>query len=305
MNTSSNDLEEILILATEEERKVLTQIVAPDCRGVMAADRLRRTICEIGGHSVMNWVRSGGVGYLEILSDVVGLLKVPGLPKYLALDSEGYSLMRMDSPQLIRTYKLDPLRCMKEISGYTEKAEKAVLAKIMADAYAGMSPADKAKFDAAVQDVAARFGHSSSVKGLTGAAGAMMLAQMGGFATYTLMSTVLSMLSLGTLKFAGYMAASSLLGVAIGPVGWVALGGVAAYKLGKPKDSEILMTVFHITLIRQRVLYEQLQYELEVIREAELEALEVKRLQVAKRAAKRIADLEEINSKPYVPYKFR
>ena len=74
-----------------------------------------------------------------------------------------------------------------------------------------MTPDQKKIFDTRVQEVANQFGVSST-KGLAGGAGLLVLGNLGGFAAYTLMTSVLSTLSFGALGFGAYTAASSLLG---------------------------------------------------------------------------------------------
>ena len=51
-----------------------------------------------------------------------------------------------------------------------------------------------------------------------------LVAKMGGFGSYMLMSSILHAISFGTLSFGAYTAASSILHILIGPVGWAALG---------------------------------------------------------------------------------
>lgn len=81
----------------------------------------------------------------------------------------------------------------------------------------------------------------------------MVAGNLGGFATYTLVSSVLSTLSLGTLGFGAYTAASSAVSVILGPVGWVALGTAGVYALGKPELKKTIPLVAMIGMVRQRV----------------------------------------------------
>ena len=81
----------------------------------------------------------------------------------------------------------------------------------------------------------------------------MVVGNLGGFATYTLMSSVLSTISLGTLGFGAYTAVSSALSVILGPVGWVALGTAGVYALGKPELKKTIPLVAMIGMVRQRI----------------------------------------------------
>ena len=59
------------------------------------------------------------------------------------------------------------------------------------------------------------------------------MGKLGGFATNTLMSTVMSAVSMGTLGFGAYTAASSILSVVMGPVGIVGSGAEALYQVAR------------------------------------------------------------------------
>ncbi len=76
---------------------------------------------------------------------------------------------------------------------------------------------------------------------------------MGGFATYTLMSTILSAASFGTLSFGAYTLASSALSLVLGPVGWVVLGALAVKKLGSPDKAKVIRLAATCALISERL----------------------------------------------------
>ena len=97
---------------------------------------------------------------------------------------------------------------------------------------------------------------TGSLGGITGTAGLMALANLGEFATYTFFTSAMNTLSLGTLSFGAYTAATSFLSIVIGPVGWASLGLWTIFKLGKPDASTLVLIVATIGLIRQRVLHE-------------------------------------------------
>jgi hypothetical protein len=84
----------------------------------------------------------------------------------------------------------------------------------------------------------------------------LALGNLGGFATYTVMSTVLSAVSLGTLSFGTYALASSVLSVLLGPVGWLALGAYAAQKLGSPDEVRVVRLAATCSLISERLMQE-------------------------------------------------
>lgn len=100
---------------------------------------------------------------------------------------------------------------------------------------------------------------ASSMGAITGTAGLMALANLGGFATYTFLTSMMSTLSFGTLGFGAYTAATSFLSVVIGPVGWAGLGLWAIFSLGKPDESKVVLIVATLGMIRQRILFESNQ----------------------------------------------
>ncbi len=111
------------------------------------------------------------------------------------------------------------------------------------------------EFDNSINQVVNEFGDNSH-SGLVGTAGLMAIANLGGFATYTLLTSFMSAVSFGSLGFGAYTAATSLLSIAIGPVGWIALGSYAVFSLGKPSMSKLMPIVATVGAIRQRIKYE-------------------------------------------------
>jgi len=111
-------------------------------------------------------------------------------------------------------------------------------------------------FDNTINEVIKEF-NSDNFGKLTGTAGIMVLANLGGFATYTFLTSMMSAISMGTLGFGAYTAATSLLSIMIGPVGWAGLGLFTIFSLGKPQMSTLISLVAIIGAIRQRIKYEK------------------------------------------------
>ena len=109
-------------------------------------------------------------------------------------------------------------------------------------------------FNNTINEVAKKFDHNG-LGTLTGTAGIMVLANLGGFATYTFLTSMMSVISMGTFGFGAYTAATSLLSIMIGPVGWAGLGIFAVFSLGKPNMSKLMLIVATIGAIRQRIKY--------------------------------------------------
>ncbi len=138
--------------------------------------------------------------------------------------------------------------------------EDDVLRRTLKLSYENMSKEERAEFDEKVKDIASQQGISS--QNIIGAAGLMTVANLGGFSTYMLMSSFLSVVSFGTLGFGAYTAASSLLSTIIGPVGWTALGIYAIYKWTRPDFKKLIPAVITVAMISKRLEYEKHQKRL-------------------------------------------
>jgi uncharacterized protein YaaW (UPF0174 family) len=254
---SNSILLDLLESSTPHERMALTQVVDPIATRPLEVIPLKEAVCEAGGHGVINWIRGQGTGYIDILDDVAQALEVKGIPSYRSTPVlNGLTIDRLEEMVLVKSAvkekKVTIDQCIEYSRRYALDTENKVLIKLLEKAYEGFNPQQRREFDAKVAEVARKFG-SSSGSGLAGTAGLMVIGNLGGFATYTLMSTVLSTVTFGALGFGAYTAASSLLSVVLGPVGWIAMGGAAIHALGKPELKKTIPIVANVAMIRQRV----------------------------------------------------
>lgn len=237
---------ELLRRASHEELDGLRKTLGVS-EPLRTPEELQVAICECGGHSVANWLRVGGTAYIDMVDDVVQLLKIPGLPEYTG------HLDRIDDIFFIKSRGADAAKCAREGHDYTCLAERKIVLELVGASYDGLSPEKKREFDEQVREVAAK--HGKDLRGVAGAAGVMAVGELGGFATFTMASSVLKVVSLGLLPFGAYTAVSSILGVVLGPVGWTAMGLTAIYRFGKPNMQKVVSLVAQIGAIRQRVVY--------------------------------------------------
>ena len=254
-------LRDLLTQATVEERLSLTNILDKNQKKAFSSIRLQKEISKEGGHGVVNLFRGQGTGYLDIVDDVADELKIKNLPSY-SVQIKYYD----EIENLKYTYEIAKEKGIK----YAKRAEEQVIIKLLELIYEKLDDKGKKNFDQQVNKVAEKFGSNSTV-GIGGVAGLSILANMGGFATYTFLTTSLSTLSMGTLGFGAYTASTSLLSVLIGPVGWAGLGVFAAFSLGKPGYEKLLPIVATIGSIRQRIEYED-SNRLETKKETSLHA---------------------------------
>lgn len=141
----------------------------------------------------------------------------------------------------------------RALEDYIVATESAILGKVAADIYTKMTPEQQAEVNRKFEAVARSLPDRDLRK--AGTAGALLvMGNLGGFATYTLMSTVMSAVSMGTLGFGAYTAASSVLSVVLGPVGIVGVGAVALYQVASPDARKSLQAIATIAMVRQRKL---------------------------------------------------
>lgn len=249
---STRILEACLNLATNEERLALTQIFQEKASKPLPNATLLDQILREGGHGISNLVRGRGVAYAELLCDACDTLKVENAPSIWKTVHEGRSLNAVDQ-NISKDAEILPEQLrFRLINDKLQEFENRLLAQLLKNIYEGLSEADKARFDAALAKVTADLA-DNSLKGLSTTAAIIALGNMGGFATYMLMSTVLSTLTFGALSFGAYTLASSMLSVLLGPIGWTALGLAAIYTLGSPNEKKVVRLAATCAMISQRV----------------------------------------------------
>ncbi len=246
---SNGVLRDLLSKVTPEERLDLTKIISPESKKPYDHLKLQREICRTGGHSVINFFRGQGTSYLDMVDDVVDKLKIDGLPSY---HEEKSPIYKFDD---ISSLAYPESKCIQLGVDYAEKAEEKIILKILEISYKNMSPDERKNFDKQINEVAEKFGSSSAGK-LAGASGLVVLGKLGGFATYTFLTTTMSAISFGTFGFGAYVTATTWLSYFLGPPGWIAIGTYGAYKLGQPNMEKVIKIVVGVGTIRQRLKYE-------------------------------------------------
>lgn len=246
MFISNAMLRELIEKATYEEKLSLTKILDKHQTKPFSPKKLQEEICWEGGHGFVNAYRGQGTGYLDIVDEVADELKIKNIPSYSS------EVKYYDEIESLK-YTEDEAKNLG--IGYAEKVEEKIILKVLEITYKEMSEQDKLSFDAQVNKIAKEFDSNITEK-LTGTAGLMVLGNLGGFATYTFLTTAMSTITMGTLGFGAYTAATTLLSIVLGPVGWTSLGAAVILALGKPDYQKLIPIVATIGAIRQRIKYE-------------------------------------------------
>jgi len=248
-------LRAVLDDATQEEVLTLTRLIQPDATRPMAFEALIKGIGLASGNSVANFVRAGeGVSYSQLLYDAANSLEVKDLHRYWR-HSTHYGTYRI--AQLDRINRDSPIDVSFDnrvdiVYKYVSGLERAILAKLMQVAYDKATIEQRQLVDAKLAELA-RTPQGKDLVGLKSSAALLVVGNLGGFATYTMMSTVLSAVSFGTLGFGAYTLASSALSVLLGPVGWLGLATAAAYKLGSPGAAKVIQMAATCALVCERL----------------------------------------------------
>ncbi|TFZ03401.1 hypothetical protein [Ramlibacter rhizophilus] len=248
----SNDVfDKLLTAADREERLALTQVVNSEATVPLPPGELKKQMSLAAGHSVFNALRGGeGISYAEMLSDACDTLKVEGRRSYFSSPAHGVCIADADRSTAKVPDGVTQADRKIAVLEYIKDHQKMLLSKLMVDLYTGLTADQRRKVDAELDKLAKDNGLVSVSQG----AALLALGNAGGFATYTLMSTLLSAVSFGTLSFGAYTFASTALSVVLGPVGWIALGAYAANKLGAPSSPKVVRMAATCSMVYERLV---------------------------------------------------
>jgi uncharacterized protein YaaW (UPF0174 family) len=239
---SNIELKKLLSDANKEEKLELTQLLHNDNESAIE---------EALDYAELHKLIISNNSYLKLLIDIANKLKINNIESYYS------KVIKYDK---VENLEYDYQKATKRGLKYAHYLEDKITIKLLGNIYENMSNKEKKLFNETLKTVAEQNGQTSN-KNLVGAAGLLVLGNMGGFATYTLLTTMMSTLSFGVLGFGVYTAATSLLSVALGPVGWIGLGIYAAYKLGEPNYQKLIPIVVTIGMIRNRLDSENKEWD--------------------------------------------
>lgn len=259
------------------------------------ADKLCYEITIAGGNSLANTFRNQGNSYWDILDDVAKNVlkkekftryssieqfdkvpyfnaKVKERAKLLCLNDQNLDFSMHEYPDIEKTIYLNELenkpdllkkympfasqQYRKEFNQHCLKLEEQIFLKLLDLKYSSMNEEEKNKFDQAVREIAVEKGLTSGTMS-KGVAGLILIGEMGGFTTYMLMSMFISKIGLGVLGFGVFTGASTLLGIILGPIGWIASGSWILWDAASPNKNKMAQIVVIIALIRLRLQEEE------------------------------------------------
>ena len=203
---------------------------------------LTRRITDRAGNAVANIFRDGEVtGYLDLLSQVSSAMGLEdprrSQPTILELDDTWRAMPDTSDRRMI--------------AAVIYRIEDGILQQVAARIFDGLTKKQRDAFDAEMAVKVRDFDTGEKSK-LVGAGGLLVLGNMGGFATYTTMSSLLHLVSAGSFGFGVYTTASSVLSVLLGPAGWASLAGYALFRAGAPKLQVLAPIAVCISLVRIR-----------------------------------------------------
>jgi hypothetical protein len=204
---------------------------------------LAKKVTEEGGNAIANIFRDGeATGYLDMLNQISSGLGLENIQR-----SQPETL-RFDDSQM---GQITP-NSRSRVDGAILRLENSILDHISQKIHESLDSEQKAAFSREISEKLKDFDNATKAK-LLGAGGLLSVGSMGGFATYTTMSSLLHFISAGTLGFGAYTAASTVLSIALGPAGWATLGVFALVRSSSPKLKKLLPIVLTVALIRKRI----------------------------------------------------
>lgn len=229
--------------ASEKDRYSLTKEVYGSTRKSVSSIDIQEEISSLGGDSLANLGRWEGNSYLDIVLDIAKKLEISNLPDYTS------GLEYCDKRENL---KYSETVAMKKGLNSIIDLEDKILIKILEKHYDTLDTEKKEIFNKQLNIALNNF-NSNTNKYLSGTAGLLALSNLGGFATYTFITTAMSALSFGALPFGAYMATTAIVGALLGPAGWSLLGIGVLLSLSSPSPKRLLPIVLEIALIRKNI----------------------------------------------------
>jgi len=223
-------LHEILMNSSDEDLQVLIDYQkCPDKFNYPNYNKAAKVLLLIeeirtnGGNTFANLIRGKGVEYDEVVRDVAKQLKVNF-----------------------------------HENAQTDVIEMEIIKKLISDEFDKMSLEQKREI---LETIGAE--HAEAVIAAPAMLAGLLAARLSGFAIYKLAAIAANAIAKAVLgkglAFAGNAALMKGIGVALGPVGWVATGAWLAFDLAGPAFRKTVPSVIHVALLRQKYRQNQLR----------------------------------------------
>jgi uncharacterized protein YaaW (UPF0174 family) len=150
---------------------------------------------------------------------------------------------------------LDKLKVGCNTSDPVPVLEAKLVHKVIGDAWARMTPAQREQLQHEMSRAAAIEGYDRNRFASLGPIAALSVAQLSGFGIYLFATTALSAVTgvAGVvLPFVAYTTMSSAISFVIGPVGWIGAGLFAIWKLTGPDYKKLIPAVLMIAALRDK-----------------------------------------------------
>jgi hypothetical protein len=248
---SSRMLLATLERATSEELLELTRALEGQeaATAALAPAALAARIGIAGRSGLTTAVSLGGAAYLEMLRDAAEALGVDAIWWASRTGPTGVDLAAIDASRPTEP-RLPPDRdAVAALYAWVDELETEVLKAILAVLQRGLDAPERARF---AQDLLLRARrHGVDLSDSVTPGGMLVVVHLGGFATYTALSTALGIVAPTMPGMGGYTLASSLLGAMLGPAGRVVLAETVVWRSFGPNARRIVRLVATAAMIRQ------------------------------------------------------
>lgn len=135
--------------------------------------------------------------------------------------------------------------------------EQLISQNIMRKIWAKTDSKQKEQLNNEFSKIAEDFGKSKEWMQAGGVGGMVIAAELGGFATFMLATSSLAALtgSIGiVLPFSAYTNLTSAMSLILGPIGWIAIGIFAIYKITGTDFKKLIPIVLFISAVRNEII---------------------------------------------------
>ena len=250
-SASSRMMFETLERATVEELLELTRALdgQEDASAPLATAPLVERIGIAGRSGLTTAATLGRASYLEMLRDAAEAIGADRVWWTARTGPTGGDLASIDAARGLSLRDPSQRDAAAALQAWVDELETEVLRSILGMLQLRLAPTQRTRLAQAVLLRAGRHGIDLSDSVTPG--GDLSVLHLGGFATYTALSSALGFAAAALPALSGYTLASSLLGAMLGPAGHPVLGDAPAGRAIGPNARRVLRLVAIVAMIRQ------------------------------------------------------